>query len=111
MTRTCTVAGAPPLLTHASAGVSSVNGGLRGDALDTGAELAQALVDALVAAVDLADVADLAASLRAQRRQQHRHPRADVRRLHALAAQPARAGDDRAVRVAHHDVRTHQDQL
>ena len=34
---------------------------LGGDALDVGAQLAQALVDPLVAAVDLADVADLAA--------------------------------------------------
>ncbi len=80
-------------------------------ALDARAELAQALVDALVPAVDLADVADLAATLGAQRREQHRHPGADVRRLDALAAQSARAGDDRAVRVAHDDVGAHQDQL
>ena len=65
--------------------------GLGGDALDAGAEVAQALVDALVATVDLADVADLAAPLGAQGRQQHRHAGADVGRLDALAAQPARA--------------------
>ncbi len=80
-------------------------------ALDAGAEIAQALVDALVAAVDLADVADLAAALGAERGQQHRHAGADVGRLHALAAQPPRAGDDRPVRVAHDDVGPHQDQL
>src|ERR1700747_817178 len=39
--------------------------GLRGHALDACAEIAQALVDALVATVDLADVADLAAPVRA----------------------------------------------
>ena len=53
--------------------------------------VAQALVDALVAAVDLADVADLAAAVGAQRGDQHRHAGADVGRLEALAAQPARA--------------------
>src|SRR5688572_8154200 len=62
--------------------------GLGGDALDARAELAQALVDALVAAVDLADVADLRASLGAQGRDEHRHAGADVGRLDALAAQP-----------------------
>src|ERR1700691_811884 len=92
------------------------NGALRvhrlcGDSLDASAKLAQTLVDALVAAVDLTDVADLATSLRAQRCEQHRHAGANVRRLHALTAQAARAGDDRPVRVAHHDVRAHQDQL
>ena len=61
------------------------------DALDARAEVAQALVDALVAAVDLADVADLRAPVGAQRGDQHRHAGADVGRLDALAAQPRRA--------------------
>src|SRR5277367_6180123 len=85
--------------------------GLRGHALDACAEIAQALVDALVATVDLADVANLAAPFGAQRCQQHRHAGADVRRLDALAAQAPGACDDRAVRVAHDDVGAHQDQL
>src|SRR5258708_24941893 len=85
--------------------------GLRGYALDTSAQIAQALVDALVATVDLADVADLAAPLGAERREQHRHAGADVRRLNALAAQPARSCDDRPVGVAHDAVSAHQDLL
>src|SRR4051812_45863025 len=60
---------------------------LGGDALDARPEVAQPLVDALVAAVDLADVADLAAALRAQGGDEHRHARADVRRLQPLTAQ------------------------
>src|SRR5919112_5838036 len=84
---------------------------LRDLALDAGAERAQALVDALVPAVDLADVVDLGLALRAQRRDQHRHARPDVRRGDALAAQPARADDDRAVRIADRDLRSHRDQL
>src|SRR3954462_7513639 len=74
------------------------------DALDPRAEIPQAFVDALVAAVDLADVADLAAAAGGQRRDQHRHAGADVGRLDAPTAQSARPGDDRAVRVAEHDV-------
>src|SRR4029077_4546383 len=53
--------------------------GLCGHPLDARAELAQALVDALVAAIDLADVADLTASVGAKRGQQHRHAGPDVR--------------------------------
>jgi hypothetical protein len=48
-------------------------------ALDARAQIAQALVDALVATVDLPDIADLAATFGAQRREQHRHAGADVR--------------------------------
>src|SRR5215203_1239017 len=60
---------------------------LGGDALDAGAQVAQALVDALVAAVDLADVADLAHPVRAQGGDEHGHAGADVGRLHPLAPQ------------------------
>ncbi len=49
------------------------------DPLDASAELAQTLVDALVAAVDLTDVADLATPFRAQCREQHGHASANVR--------------------------------
>src|SRR5829696_10044265 len=69
-------------------------------ALDARAERAQALVDALVSAVDLADVVDLGLALGAQRGDQHRHARPDVRALHARAVQPGRPGHDRPVRVA-----------
>src|SRR4051812_23917052 len=73
---------------------------LRHRALDARPERAQALVDPLVAAVDLPDVPDLRDAVGAQGGDQHGHAGADVGRLHPLAAQPRRAGDDRAVRVA-----------
>src|SRR4051812_16197401 len=76
---------------------------LAGHALDARAEVPQALVDPLVAAVDLADVADLAAAVGAQPGDEHRHARADVGRLHALAAQARGAGDDRPMGVAEGD--------
>src|SRR3954451_11358394 len=85
--------------------------GLCGHALDARAELPQALVDALVAAVDLPDVADLRTPLGAQCGEQDRHPGTDVRGLDGLAAQTARAVDDRAVRVAQRDVGAHGDEL
>src|SRR5687768_13425392 len=65
---------------------------LRGHALDSRAEPPQALVDLLVAAIDLADVADLRHAVGAQRGDQHRHPSADVGRLQALATQAPGAG-------------------
>src|SRR4051795_9352716 len=86
-------------------------GGLGRYALDAGAEVSQALVDALVAAVDLPDVADLCTPLGAQRGEQDRHPGTDVRGLDGLAAQPAGAVDDRAVRIAQRDVGAHGDEL
>src|SRR6059058_4244099 len=61
--------------------------GLLGDALDRGAQLAQALVDALVPAIDLADVADLGLPVGAQRGQHDGHARADVGGLDPRAAQ------------------------
>ena len=47
-------------------------------ALDPRSEVAQTFVDPLVSAVDLADVADLGDSVRAQGGDQHRHPGPDV---------------------------------
>src|SRR3954453_206524 len=85
--------------------------GLLGDALDRGAQLAQALVDALVAAVDLADVADLGPALGAQRREHDRHARPDVRGLDPRAAQAARPVYERAMRVGDEDVGAHRDEL
>src|SRR5215218_5260479 len=81
------------------------------DALDVGAERTEALVDALVPAVDLADVPDRRRSLRAQGRQQHRHPGADVGARHLLTVEPGRAGDDRSMWVAEDDPRAHRDEL
>ena len=87
------------------------SGGSRRDALDPRAQGQQALVDALVAAVDVAHVVDLARALRADGGDQHRHAGADVRAGDARAAQLARADHDRPVRVADRDLRAHRDQL
>src|SRR5438270_12994927 len=71
--------------------------GLRGHALDASAQLAQALVDTLVATVNLTDVADLAPTFGAERREQHGHAGADVGALGPRTAPPPRAGDDAPV--------------
>ena len=71
----------------------------------------QALVDALVALVDLVDRPDRRLALGAEAREQHRHSGADVRALHPLAAQPRRPGDDRPVWIAEDDPRAHRDEL
>ena len=60
-------------------------------ALDVGAERAEPLVDALVAAVDLADVADARLAFGAERRDHHRHAGADVGALEALPDELRRA--------------------
>src|SRR5207253_2671332 len=80
-------------------------------ALNPGPEPAQPLVDPLVAAVDLADVADRRRAVRAQARDQHRHPGPDVRALRTLPVQLRGARDDDAVRVADDDPGAHPDQL
>src|SRR6185436_8604554 len=84
---------------------------LRGDTLDPRAQQPQPLVDPLVAAVDLTDVADLGGPLRAERRDEDRHAGPDVRALHALAVKTARAAYDRTVRVADDHPSAHRDQL
>src|SRR5437763_4100508 len=84
---------------------------LSGHALDPRAQRAQPLVDPLVAAVDLADVADLRLPVRAQRRDEHRHSGADVGALHALAVKTARAADHRAMRIAEDHPSAHGDEL
>src|SRR3954470_17654519 len=81
------------------------------DAFDLRAESAKPLVDALVALVDLVDGADRRRAVRAEAREQHRHPGADVRAFHALAAQLRGAGDDSSVRVAKDDPRAHAHEL
>src|SRR5450759_823481 len=77
------------------------------DASNRGTERVQALIDALVAALDLADVVDEARTFGAQCREQHCHSRADVRRLEERAAQARRPVYQRAVRIAEHDARAH----
>src|SRR5262249_20765948 len=80
-------------------------------ALDLGAERAQPLLDALVAANDLADVADRRGAVRAEARDQHRPARANIGALHSLPVQPRGPGDNRAVRVAEDDPGPHVDEL
>ena len=82
------------------------------DALDAGAEIAQALVDALVAAVDLADVADLAAPSAASAAISIAMPGADVGADSTRSPCSARGpADDRAVRIAQRDARAHEHEL
>src|SRR5439155_14626981 len=81
------------------------------DALDARAEGPQPLVDPLVAAVDLADVADHRGALGRKRGYEHRHAGTDVRALEPLTVELRRARDDRSVRVAEDDPRAHADQL
>ena len=80
-------------------------------ALDFGAEGAEALVDTLVAAVDLPDVPDRGAPVGAERCDHHGHAGADVRALEPLPHEPGRSGDDGAMRVAEDDPRAHRDEL
>src|SRR5438270_3684808 len=89
---------------------SGVNGHVV-DPLDSRSQIPQSLVDPLVAAVDLADVADLGGAVGAQRGDQHGHPGPDIRRLHSLPGQEPRTEDDRAVGITDRDRRAHQLQL
>src|SRR5215217_2768340 len=80
-------------------------------AIDVGPEAAQPLVDALVAPVDLADVADDRFAVGGQGGQQQGHAGADVGGLQALAVQLGGAVDDHPVGVADDDPGPHADQL
>src|SRR5262245_64433068 len=82
-----------------------------GHPLNAGTERTEALVDPLVALVDLVDRPDRRLALGAQAGKKHRHPGADVRALHPLAAELGRARHDGAVRVAEGDPRAPRDQL
>src|SRR5581483_5820061 len=64
------------------------------DPVDLGAECAEALVDALVAAFDLADVVDGALPVRAESGKEHGHAGADVGRFDVAGTQPRRSGDE-----------------
>ena len=80
--------------------------------LDLCAKRPEPLLDPLVAAVDLADVVDHAAALRAQGGDQQRHAGADIRAGQPLRLAVELAGSDHhgAVRVAQHDLGAHGDQ-
>src|SRR5439155_1665574 len=81
------------------------------DSFNLGSQCPQPLVDALVAALDLADVVDRGLPLGGERRQQHRHAGADVGTFDHTTAQRRRPGDDGAVRIAQHDAGAHADEL
>src|SRR5688572_1834345 len=101
-----------PVATFAGPGPAATRAlKLRLDALDAGAEVAQTLVDPLVAAVDLPDVPDRGRALGAKRGDQHGHAGADVRAGEPFAVQLRRAGHDRAVRIAEDDPRAHRNEL
>src|SRR6266851_1147827 len=74
-------------------------------------ERRQPRIDALVAALDLADVLNDRVSLSRERREQHRHARANIGTLHHLTPQWRWSRDHRAMGIAQHDARAHADQL
>src|ERR1700730_4540212 len=78
---------------------------------ECGPDRIQTLIDALVAALDLADVVDEAGSIGAERREQKGHSSPNGRRLEACAAQPRRAVDQRVVGVVKDDSRAHGGEL
>src|SRR5687768_5541427 len=81
------------------------------DADDLGAQRVEALVDALVSALDLRHVVDDALAVGRQRRGEHGHPGADVGGLERRTAKPRGARHQRAMRIAEDDARAHADQL
>src|SRR5690606_24578269 len=80
-------------------------------ALDGRAEIAQPLIDTLVAALNLADVVDGTDPVGRERRHQHRHPGANVGRFHSAAVQPSRPADHRPMRITENNPGAHADQL
>src|ERR1700675_2266157 len=81
------------------------------DASDRSAKCIEALIYALVAALDLSDVVDEAGSLRAEGGKEQRHPCSDVRRFEERAAKTRWAVNQRPVRVTEHDARAHRREL
>src|SRR5687768_1470116 len=79
--------------------------------LDARAQRTQAVVDPLVASLDLRDVVDVALAFGAERGDEQTRAGPDVRRLHHARVQPRRADHDGAVRIAQHDARAHADDL
>ena len=80
-------------------------------ALDMSSEQPQPVVDVLVATVDLADISDVGGSLCGQGSYQHCHTRPDVGTVHSFAVEAGRSADDRTVRIAKRDPRTHRNQF
>src|SRR5919201_7145443 len=80
-------------------------------ALDLRPECAQALVDALVAFVDVVHGADRRGAFRAEAREQYRHAGSNVRAFDALPAELRGPGHDGPVGVAEDDPRAHADQI
>src|SRR5207342_1297675 len=79
--------------------------------LDACAERTQSFVDALVAAVDLADVADRRSPLGAEGGDDHRHTSTDVRALETLPVERCRPRYDSSMRITEDDSRSHRDEL
>src|SRR5271166_5830941 len=80
-------------------------------ALYLGAQTAEALVDALEAAVDLADVLDHGFALGAEGGDQHGHAGANIRAGQPGTTKFGRTDDHCAVRIAEDDLRAHRDEV
>src|SRR5690349_16511930 len=81
------------------------------DALDLRAQRSQALVDALVSALDLTDIVDRALPRSAERGEEDRHTGPDIRRLHLGGPQTRGTDDHGAMRIAENDARAHANEL
>src|SRR6266571_305184 len=110
-------AGAPlPGRSHGEGGyplLASIRGPapLAVDAVDLGAERPQAFVDSLVALIDLVHGPDRRRAFGAETREQHRHPRTDVRAFHPLPAQFRGPGDHGTMGIAKDDAGSHAHEL
>src|SRR4051794_32459749 len=80
-------------------------------ALDLGTENPKAFVDALITALDLADVVDDALPPGAECGKEDGHAGADVGRLHVSAAKLRWADNHCAVGIAEDDLRAHTNEL
>src|SRR2546425_2082804 len=81
------------------------------DAVDLRAECPQAFVDSLVALVDLVHGTDRRRAFGAEAREQHRHPRTNVRAFHPLSTQLRGPGDHSTMRIAKGDAGAHAHEL
>src|SRR5262245_51746081 len=79
--------------------------------LDLGAKVAQSFIEPLIAAVDLLDILDLALAFGAKRSDDKAHAGADIGARKALAKEMRLTDDDRAMRIAQDDARTHGNKL
>src|ERR1700730_9299098 len=81
------------------------------DAADRSAERVEALIDALVASLDLPDVVDEAGSFGAESGEEQRHSGSDVGRFEERSAETGWAVNEGTMRVAEHDSGAHRRQL